>query len=82
MATHLKLNIPRSRDRYNDDDRDSDDKLGRRVWWILFILDRWHASSTSCLVQLPDSSSSLLPEDAILLGESTYHLASKFVMQY
>lgn len=77
MATHLRLNIPRSRDRFSQEDADADDKLGRRIWWILFILDRWHASSTSCLQQLADSSSSLLPEDQILLGESTYHLASK-----
>jgi len=39
------------------------------------ILDRWHASSTSCLLQLADSSSPLLPEDKLLLGDSTYHLA-------
>jgi hypothetical protein len=77
MATHLKLNIPRNRDRFAESDADSDEKLGRRIWWILFILDRWHASSTSCLLQLADSSSSLLPEDQILLGDSSYHLASK-----
>lgn len=77
MATHLKLNVPRLRDRFAEGDPDSDEKLGRRVWWILFILDRWHASSTSCLLQLPETSSSLMPEDQILLGESTYHLARK-----
>lgn len=77
MAAHLRLNIPRSRDRFTQEDADADDKLGRRIWWILFILDRWHASSTSCLQQLADASSSLLPEDQILLGESTYHLARK-----
>ncbi len=77
MATHLKLNVAHSRDRYNEDDPDADDKVGRRVWWILFILDRWHASSTSSLLQLPDSGSVLLPDDLIMLGETTYHLARK-----
>jgi hypothetical protein len=42
---------------------------------VLFILDRWHASSTSDLLKLPENSVVLLPEDQILLGESTYHLA-------
>ncbi|OQO11269.1 hypothetical protein B0A48_05525 [Cryoendolithus antarcticus] len=56
-------------------DRDSSERLARRAWWILFILDRWHASSTADLLKLPENSVVLLPEDQILLGESTYHLA-------
>lgn len=75
MAMHLKLNTLYPKDRFGEGDPDADEKLGRRVWWILFILDRWHASSTSQLLQLPENSSSLLLEDQILLGESTYHLA-------
>jgi len=75
MAAHLKLNIPRASYKIAEDEADSDENLGRRIWWILFILDRWHASSTSCLLQLADSSSPLLPEDKLLLGDSTYHLA-------
>lgn len=75
MATHLKLNTARSRDRIGEGDPDADEKLGRRVWWILFILDRWHSSSTNSLLQLPDNSSTLVAEDQIMLGESTYHLA-------
>ncbi|KAI6860691.1 hypothetical protein KC323_g6127 [Hortaea werneckii] len=56
-------------------DRDSEERLARRVWWVLFILDRWHASSTADLLKLPENSVVLLPEDQMLLGESTYHLA-------
>jgi len=78
MAAHLKLNIPRASYKIAEDEADSDENLGRRIWWILFILDRWHASSTSCLLQLADSSSPLLPEDKLLLGDSTYHLARKY----
>jgi len=79
MATHLKLNIPRPRDTLMEGDADSDDRMGRRIWWILFILDRWHASSTSCLLQIADHSSSLSAEDQIILGETTYHIARKSV---
>lgn len=75
MAMHLKLNALYPKDRFGEGDPDADEKLGRRVWWILFILDRWHASSTAQLLQLPENSASLLLEDVILLGESTYHLA-------
>ena len=58
-----------------DGDRDSEERIARRVWWVLFILDRWHASSTADLLKLPENSVVLLPEDQMLLGESTYHLA-------
>lgn len=70
-ATHWKLNflIPRE-----SGDSDSDDKLGRRVFWVIFILDRWHASSTSGMLQLQESSTQLVPEDMLILGDSTYHL--------
>lgn len=74
MANHLKLNVPRFGEPYSDD-ADADDKLARRVWWILFILDRWHASSTSNPLLLPDHASLLLSEDQHVLGESIYQLA-------
>lgn len=75
VATHRKLNLLHPRDRFGEGDPDGDEKLGRRVWWVLFILDRWHASSTSQLLQLPENSSTLQLEDQLLLGESAYHLA-------
>ena len=77
MATHLKLNMSQPRDKLGQGEIESDERIGRRVWWILFILDRWHASSTSTLLQIPDHSSSLVPEDQVILGETTYHLARK-----
>lgn len=76
VATHWKLNTLNSRD---SGDSDADEKLGRRVWWILFILDRWHASSTSSLLQLPEHSTQLVPEDMLVLGEATYHLVRKCI---
>jgi hypothetical protein len=76
VAGHLEINLVRPRERFaTEGDPDSEERLARRVWWVLFILDRWHASSTSDLLKLPENSVVLLPEDQILLGESTYHLA-------
>jgi hypothetical protein len=76
VAGQLEINTIRSNSTsVMEGDRDSEEKLSRRVWWVLFILDRWHASSTADLLKLPENSVVLLPEDQILLGESTYHLA-------
>lgn len=76
VAGHLEINVnrPASQSVF-EGDRDSEENVARRVWWVLFILDRWHASSTADLLKLPENSVVLLPEDQILLGESTYHLA-------
>jgi hypothetical protein len=59
------------------DDPDSDEKLGRRIWWSLVIMDRWHAASMSTPLLIPDSAVVLMPEDQSLLGESLYHLTRK-----
>jgi hypothetical protein len=76
VAGQLEINTIRTTSTsVMEGDRDSEDRLARRVWWVLFILDRWHASSTADLLKLPENSVVLLPEDQILLGESTYHLA-------
>ena len=76
VAGQLEINVLRqSKESIIGGDRDSEERLSRRVWWCLFILDRWHASSTADLLKLPENSVVLLPEDQILLGESTYHLA-------
>ena len=76
VAGQLEINVIRnSSQSIMEGDRDSEERLARRVWWVLFILDRWHASSTADLLKLPENSVVLLPEDQILLGESTYHLA-------
>lgn len=76
VAGQLEINVIRtSSQSLVEGDRDSEERLARRVWWVLFILDRWHASSTADLLKLPENSVVLLPEDQILLGESTYNLA-------
>ena len=77
LAYYLRLHSLRPRDRHSGGDDDSDEKLGRRDWWVLVMLDRWHASSTSSPVLIPDSSLAFLPEDHALLGDSSFHLARK-----
>jgi hypothetical protein len=59
------------------DDPDSDERLGRRIWWSLVVMDRWHASSMSTPLSIPDSAIVLMPEDQSLLGEPLYHLIRK-----
>jgi Fungal specific transcription factor domain len=59
------------------DDPDSDERLGRRIWWSLVLMDRWHASSMSTPLLIPDGALVLMPEDQSLLGESLYHLTRK-----
>ncbi len=77
VAYFMKLHVQRQNveSRWGDGDPDSDEKLARRSWWILIILDHWHACSTSSPLLIPDTSCTLLPEDQLVLGESGYHLA-------
>lgn len=75
LAYSMKLHILRTN--LGDADADSDEKMARRTWWTLVIMDRWHAASTASPVLIPEASIVLLPEDQALLGETPYHLARK-----
>lgn len=77
LAYSMKLHIHKQSDKLSENDPDSEEKLARRVWWSLVIMDRWHASSTASPVLVPDSSVVLYPEDQVLLGDAIYSLASK-----
>jgi hypothetical protein len=79
LAYSMKLHMPTPIDTAPDSDMDSDEKVARRTWWSLVILDRYHASSTSSPVMIPDTSVVLLPDDQHVFGEDTYHLASKYL---
>jgi Fungal specific transcription factor domain len=59
------------------DDPDSDERLGRRIWWSLVIMDRWHAASMSTPLLISDNALVLMPEDQSILGESLFHLTRK-----
>lgn len=78
LSYTLKLHINPPRTSYALNDLDADESLGRRNWWILVILDRWHAVSTSSPLLIPDSSVIIMPEDQSLLGDSVFHLLRKF----
>ena len=80
LVYNMKLHSNRlSREKLQGGDPDADEKLARRAWWILVVLDRWHAISTSSPLFIPDSSVALLQEDQNVLGTAPYHIARKFM---
>ncbi|EWC46446.1 hypothetical protein DRE_04389 [Drechslerella stenobrocha 248] len=74
LAYNLRLHHGYAATRPSEDHDDGDEKLGRRAWWTLVVLDRWNAVSTSSPLHIPDSSVILLPEDQSLLGPAAYHI--------
>ncbi|KAH8601361.1 hypothetical protein B0O99DRAFT_681385 [Bisporella sp. PMI_857] len=58
-----------------DGQSESEDDVRRRLWWILVIMDRWHAASTAGPIQIPEQACVLHPEDQMLLKDKFYHLA-------
>ncbi|KAI1004766.1 hypothetical protein K3495_g3451 [Podosphaera aphanis] len=74
LAYSIKLYLYKS-DRLQDYEPDTDEKVSRRIWWSLFVMDRWNAASTSSPVLVPDSASVLYPEDLALLGDGLWNLA-------
>ena len=79
LTYSLKLHHNRVGERFAHGDPDSDEKLGRRAWWVLVVLDRWHAISTSSPLFIPDSNVVLLPEDQMLIGLTPFHLVRKYL---
>ena len=75
LAYSLRLHLRQQPDKLSEADPDSEDKLARRLWWTLVIMDRWHASSTSSPLLIPDGSVMMYADDEALLGDSLYHLA-------
>lgn len=54
---------------------DSDESLGRRIFWILFIVDQLQAVSTSSRPSVVADRSHLTGDDEALFGPVTYGLA-------
>lgn len=80
LVYSMKLHSNRlPREKLQPGDPDSDEKLGRRAWWVLVVLDRWHAISTSSPQFIPDSTVALLVEDQNVLGAALYHIARKYI---
>ena len=80
VSYSMKLHLHKPFDKLTENDPDTDEKLGRRLWWSLVIMDRWHASSTASPSLIPDSSVVVYPEDQALLGDDLYQLARKFIL--
>jgi hypothetical protein len=59
------------------DDPDSDERLGRRLWYCFLVMDRWHAASTSTPPLVSDTTAVLFADDRSLLAESFYQLTRK-----
>lgn len=78
LAYSMKLHVHKSGDKQSESDPDSEDKLARRLWWSLVMMDRWHSASTSSPVLIPDACVVLYPEDQALLGDVLYQLARKY----
>jgi hypothetical protein len=55
-------------------DLDGEEALCRRAWWILVILDRWRAASTSSMPLISDEKIFLKDSDRQVLGDVGYHL--------
>jgi hypothetical protein len=74
LAYELKLHQHKAQ---VTDDPDSDERIGRRLWFCLLVMDKWHAASTSTPPLVSDTTVALLPDDRSLLAESVYQLTRK-----
>ncbi|BFZ59685.1 Glucose-responsive transcription factor [Saitoella coloradoensis] len=75
MAYQLKLHLSRKSTPADIScDIDGDEQLARRAWWVIVVLDRWHAVSTCSPPFIPDANVNLSAEDYLLLGMIPYHL--------
>jgi len=77
LAHYLKLYLQQPPEKNSEGDHDSDDKMARRIWWSIIIMDRWHASSRSRPLLIPDASVAVCAGDQSLLGEHLYQFARK-----
>ncbi|RDW75076.1 hypothetical protein BP6252_06218 [Coleophoma cylindrospora] len=81
FAYSMKLHVHKAMDSIMQADPDSDEHHERRLWWILIVMDKWHAASTSSPVFIPDTSIVIYPdEDPTILGETLYHLSRMSVV--
>ncbi|RKF77979.1 putative transcriptional regulatory protein [Golovinomyces cichoracearum] len=58
-----------------DTNIDADENVARRLWWSMYIMDRWNSAGTSSPVLIPDTASVLYPDDLPLLGDALWNLA-------
>ena len=78
VAIFLKLQLNGPCTHVAGSDPDTYDKLSRRAWLILVVIDRWHASSITCRHLTDEDNSALFPEDKDLLGVTGYRFARRY----
>ena len=75
LALSLKLNLTVN---FNDPiaaDTNSDYGIGRRLFWVIYILDRFRAIGSEVPLYVQDSCAFLHAEDERVLGSSIFQLA-------
>lgn len=56
-------------------DLESNECIAQRCWWVLVMLDRWHAISTARPLLVLNESVVLLPRLGTMVGDNVYQLA-------
>ncbi|KAF1808017.1 hypothetical protein P152DRAFT_477671 [Eremomyces bilateralis CBS 781.70] len=76
QSKHLRLEEPRGRATILDGDlsQDTDERLARRIFYTIYVLDQWHAISLCQSALLPDYGMSTMHEDAAILGPELHFL--------
>ena len=77
IATYLNLHQSHAFDMGDTADEDSSQKVARRVWLSLIVLDRFHASSTASPLLVAEDSARLVASDEDILGHEAYNLVRK-----
>ena len=75
LALSLKLNHTINLNNPVAADRDSDYGIGRRLFWVIYILDRFHAVGSEAPLYIQDTCTFLHMEDEKVLGPSIFQLA-------
>lgn len=74
LAYNLRLHTVPMKDTFDTEDSDRDEKLCRRAWFVLVILDKWNLMSTSSPPMIKETYISLEHGDRELLGDGAYWL--------
>ena len=81
VAIYLRLHLIPAR-HYSEGHDDDDDAIGRRLWLIMAILDRWHAASTNGMLLIARESIELEDCDESWMGPFSFHLTRKHFILY
>ncbi|KAI9666096.1 MAG: hypothetical protein M1821_004031 [Bathelium mastoideum] len=75
LALSLKLNHTVDLNSPIAADPDSDYGIGRRLFWVIYILDRFHAVGSDAPLYIQDTCAFLHVEDESVLGSGIFQLA-------